>query len=76
MKKSTKMDTQKMDTSTNAGLPHYSVDEEAYDGEVIFTVGEVETIDAETRKLIDSVCDGVEVASDEEMRAAGLPPIG
>ena len=76
MKKSTKMDTQKMDTSTNAGLPHYSVDEEAYEGEAVFTVGEVEIIDAETRKLIDSVCDGVEVASDEEMRAAGLPPIG
>lgn len=73
MKKSTKMDTLKMDTSTNAGLPHYSVDEEAYEGEAIFTVGEVETLDAETRKLIDSVCDGVEVASDEEMLAAGLP---
>jgi len=76
MKKSTKMDTLKMDTSTNAGLPHYSVDEEAYEGEAIFTVGEVETFDPETRKLIDSVCEGVEVASDEEIRAMGLPPIG
>tara|TARA_B100001121_G_scaffold178025_1_gene155338 strand:+ start:2787 stop:3056 length:270 start_codon:yes stop_codon:yes gene_type:complete len=73
MKKSTKMDTLKMDTSTNAGLPHYSVDDEAYEGEAIFTVGEVETLDPETRKLIDSVCDGVEVASDEEIMAAGLP---
>ena len=27
------MDTLKMDTSTNAGLPHYSVDEEAYEGD-------------------------------------------
>ena len=75
MKKSTKTDTLKMDTSTNAGLPHYSVDDEAYEGEAIFTVGEVEIIDAETRKLIDSVCEGVEVASDEELRAMGLPPL-
>lgn len=68
-----KKNTLKMDTSTNAGLPHYSVDDEVYEGEVIFTVGEVETLDPETRKLIDSVCEGVEVASDEEMLAAGLP---
>lgn len=68
-----KKNTLKMDTSTNAGLPHYSVDEEAYEGEAVFTVGEVEIIDAETRKLIDSVCEGVEAASDEEIMAAGLP---
>jgi hypothetical protein len=49
----------KMDTSTNAGLPHYSVDEEAFEGGEIFTAGEVEIFDAETNSMIDSACEGV-----------------
>ena len=45
----------KMDTSTNAGLPHYSVDEEAYESGTIFTAGEVEFFDVETTNMIDSM---------------------
>ena len=45
----------KLDTSTNAGLPHYSVDEEAYENGTIFTAGEVEFFDVETVNMIDSM---------------------
>ena len=49
----------KMDTSTNAGLPHYAVDEEAYESGTIFTAGEVEIFDVETVNMINSVCEGI-----------------